>query len=58
MTKKQLERILTDQLEQYTLDEFFEFFDLTPLDIVLTVYEAGLMDDEILEGFIPSDVEV
>lgn len=55
MNRKQLEVLLNDQLEQYTLEEFFEQFDLTPLDVVEVVYDAGQMDDEILEGMTPSD---
>lgn len=55
MNPKQLERILKDQLEDYTLEEFFEQFDLTPFEVVEVIYDAGLLDDEILESMIPSD---
>lgn len=55
MNLKQLERILKDQLEDSTLEEFFEQFDLTPFEVVECVYDAGLLDDEILESLVPSD---
>lgn len=56
MTPKQLERILIDQLEYKTLEEFFEQFDLTPLEVVMTVFESSLMDEELLERLTPSDI--
>lgn len=55
MTPKQLEGVLRDALEDMSLEEFFEAFDLTPLEVVETAYDAGLLDDEILESMIPSD---
>lgn len=58
MNDKQLERIVTDQLEYKTLEEFFEQFDLTPFEIVKAVFESSLIDEEILEALTPSDIEV
>lgn len=55
MNRKQLEELLNDQLEESTLEEFFEQFDLTPLDVVSVVYDAGQMDDVLLEKMVPSD---
>lgn len=50
-----LERILNDQLEVYLLEEFFELFDLTPLEVFQVVYDAGLLDEEILTRMVPAD---
>lgn len=55
MNKKQLERVVRDQLEEYTLEEFFEMFDLTPLEVVELIYDEGQLDDVILESMVPSD---
>lgn len=55
MTNKQIERIVIDQLEQYTLEEFFEFFDLTPLDVVSFLYDEGFLREDILNSFLPVD---
>jgi hypothetical protein len=55
MNLKQLERIIIDQLEDKTLEEFLEEFDLTPLDVVVILYEEGMLDDELLERKIPVD---
>jgi hypothetical protein len=55
MNLKQLERIIIDQLEDKTLEEFLEEFDLTPLDVVVILYDEGMLDDELLERKIPVD---
>ena len=55
MNLKQLERIIASQLEDQTLEEFLEEFDLTPLDVVVILYEEGMLDDELLERKLPVD---
>lgn len=55
MNLKQLERITLDQLEDKTLEEFLEEFDLTALDVVVILYEEGMLDDELLERKLPVD---
>ncbi len=49
MNLKQLERMLLDQLEDRTLEEFLEEFDLTPFDVIVILYDEGLLDEELLE---------
>lgn len=49
-----LERIVDYNLEQYSLEEFLEFFDLTPLDAIVTLYDQGMIDDDVLEGMTPT----
>lgn len=49
MNLKQLEKVIKDQLEDQTLEEFLEEFDLTPLDVVVILYEEGMLDEELLE---------
>lgn len=48
-----LERAVDDQLEMYSLEEFFEFFDITPFEIIQLAFENGLLDEEILENMVP-----
>lgn len=56
MNIKQLERILKDQLEDKTLEELFEEFDLTALEVFEAMYDIGKLDEEILDRMVPSDV--
>ena len=37
----QLERILSEQLEEYTFEEFLENFDLSPWDVFLLAFCAS-----------------
>lgn len=55
MNIKQLERITVTELEDKTLEEFLEEFDLTPLDVIVILYEEGMLDDELLERKLPVD---
>ena len=55
MNLKQLEKVITTQLEDQTLEEFLEEFDLSPLDVVILLYEEGMLDDELLERKLPVD---
>ena len=55
MNLKQLEKVITDQLEDQTLEEFLEEFDLTPLDVIILLYEEGMLDDDLLERKLPVD---
>lgn len=55
MNHKQLERVIVTQLEDQTLEEFLEEFDLTPLDVIVILYEEGMLDEELLERKLPVD---
>jgi hypothetical protein len=55
MNLKQLERVIITQLEDKTLEEFLEEFDLSPLDVVVILYEEGMLDEELLERKLPVD---
>lgn len=55
MKPKDLERVVNDQLEDFDLGEFFELFDITPLEIVELAYENGLLDEDILMKMLPTD---
>lgn len=54
--KERLEKILDEQLEEYLFEEFLELFDLTPLDVFKVIYDAGLIDEDILDRMVPSDL--
>ena len=51
----QLERILSEQLEEYTFEEFLENFDLSPWDVFLLAFEEGLINEELLLPYLASD---
>lgn len=36
-------------LEQYSLEEFLEDFDLSPEDVVFELYQSGLIDPELFD---------
>ncbi len=42
-------------LEDHSLEDFFEMFDVTPDEVVEVVYEAGLLSDYLLRKLIPAD---
>jgi hypothetical protein len=56
MNEDILEKILDEYLENKSFEEFLEEFNLTPLEVLICIYENGLVDDSELERMIPSDV--
>lgn len=57
MNLKQMEKMIENQLEYETLEEFLEHFDITPLDVVLLLFAEGLIDEESLKRMTPLDGE-
>lgn len=55
MNTKKLEKVLNDQLEEYSFEEILEMFDLTTIEIFELAYDSGLLSDEILESMLSSD---
>ena len=55
MSPQKLEKILNDNLEYCSFEEFLENFDVTPFELFELAYDSGLIDDDILEGLIASD---
>lgn len=55
MNIKQLERLLNDQLEDKSFEELLEEFDLTTLEVFQGLYEAGMLDEDLLDAMVPSD---
>lgn len=53
MNELQLERIIDYQLEEMTLEEFFELFNVTRYDIIQTIYDEDKLDEELLERMLP-----
>lgn len=51
----ELEYILNTYLENKSLEEFLEEFNITPLEAVESLFEDGLLDPDILERMIPAD---
>lgn len=56
MNEQILEKILENYLEDNSFEEFLEEFNLTTLEVLICLYENGLVDDSELERMIPSDV--
>jgi len=48
-TKTDLEDIFSEALEEKSLEDILEDFDVTPLEVLMILYEHGHIDDEILE---------
>lgn len=56
MKKQWIEGVCDYILEDLTLEEFFEQFNLTPYEIIELAYENGLLDEKILKRMAPVDV--
>lgn len=52
----ELEKILDTYLEDKTLEDFLEEFNVTPLEAIEVLFEDGLLDPDILDKMRPSDV--
>jgi hypothetical protein len=55
MNEDTLEKIINSYLENNSLEELFEEFDLTPLEALTSLYENGMISDDDLERLIPAD---
>ena len=55
MDKRRLERILINELEDQTLEEFLEQFNIEAIDVVTLLFEEGMLDEDILERLDPID---
>lgn len=56
MNDRQLEGVCDYILEDISLEDFFEQFNLTPYEIIQLAYKEGLLDEEILRNMMPTDV--
>lgn len=50
MTNKGLEDFIALALTEQSFEDILERFDLTPAEVFITLYNLGLIDDEILES--------
>jgi len=55
MNEIDLEKILEEYLLDHSLEDFFEEFNQTPLEIVELAYNEGYLDDDILSRLRPVD---
>lgn len=44
MIENKIDQILKGELEEQTLEEFLEQYDLTPTEVVTHLYRSGLVD--------------
>lgn len=56
MNEEILEKLLNSYLEDNSFEDFLEEFNLTTLEVLICIYENGLVSDTDLERLIPSDV--
>ena len=56
MNEQILEKLLNGYLEDNSFEDFLEEFNLTMLEVLVCIYDNGLLDDSELERLIPSDV--
>lgn len=50
MKKNEIEDFMALELENRSLEDILEDYDLTPSEVFWKLYQSGLIDDEILEG--------
>lgn len=50
-----IEKIVEDYLEDASLEDFLEEFDITPVECVMQLYNDGLITQEQMQRFIPVD---
>ena len=55
--KEYIRRILEYHLEDQSFEEFLENFDLSPIDVFIAAFEAGLVDEDELSCFVPVESE-
>ena len=49
MTKQKIDKRLETLLEQMTLEELLEEFDVTPTEVFELLYDEGMLDEELFE---------
>ena len=55
MKKRQIEKTFTNQLEDKTLEEILEDFDITPVEALMLLFDSGMIDEELLEKYYAFD---
>ena len=50
MTKKKIEDLVEEYLEENDFEDLLEEFDLTPTDVMLDLFHSGKLDEEVLEN--------
>jgi hypothetical protein len=55
MNERQLEGVVDYILEETTLEDFLEEFNITSFEIIKLAYDNGLLDEEILKRMLPTD---
>ena len=56
MNEDELEAIVNNYLEDKSLEDFLEEFNITIQEVVSLLYNEGLLDDDLLERMRPTDV--
>lgn len=51
---EQIMEVVEYFLEDESFEDFLERFDLTPVEVIIKLYDIGLIQDEILEELQPS----
>lgn len=56
-TKTKMEIFLDEFLNDYSLEEIFEMLNVDVYDAFEATFETGLIDEELIDGFIYEDIE-
>jgi hypothetical protein len=51
MKKTIIEDVISLALEDMSFEDILQEFDITPVEVFVMLYNAGKIDEEILEGF-------
>lgn len=49
LTTKMIEQIVRSKLEDHSLEEILELFDIDPLEAFMILFNNGHIDEELLE---------
>lgn len=55
MNETVLEKVLDYYLQDNSLEDFLEEFNITPLEALTCLHESGMIDDMILQRMVPTD---
>jgi len=49
---KEIEDVIDYYLEDYSFEDFLEEFNLTPAEVFIAAFNAGLVDEDLLKDFL------
>ncbi len=49
MMKTEIEDFILNELQERSMEEILEFFDIDPLDVFTMLFDQGLIDEELFD---------